>query len=208
MSETILRADTRDETARKVRDEGFIPGVMYGTGVQDGMSVKFDELELNKVLKSQGMNPRMAIMLGEEEKHVLIKEVQRDPVRGNVIHVDLQAIAVDEVIRTTIPIVFEGREDVESRGLLLEVYLFEIEVSGPANIIPDSITMGVGESEAGDTVTMSDIELDSRISAITPLDEVLAVATIPRMEEEEDDEDVDEDVDIMVDTEEDAPEEE
>lgn len=208
MSETILRADTRDETARKVRDEGFIPGVMYGTGVQDGMSVKFDELELNKVLKSQGMNPRMAIMLGEEEKHVLIKEVQRDPVRGNVIHIDLQAIAVDEVIRTTIPIVFEGREDVESRGLLLEVYLFEIEVSGPANIIPDSITMGVGESEAGDTVTMSDIELDSRISAITPLDEVLAVATIPRMEEEEDDEDVDEDVDIMVDTEEDAPEEE
>ena len=48
MSETILRADARDETARKVRDEGFIPGVIYGTGVQDGMPIKFDELELNK----------------------------------------------------------------------------------------------------------------------------------------------------------------
>ena len=62
-------------------------------------------------------------MLGDEEKHVLIKEIQRDPKR-NIIHVDLQAIA-DEVIRTTIPIVFEGREEVEGRGLLLEVYHFE-----------------------------------------------------------------------------------
>jgi large subunit ribosomal protein L25 len=185
MSETILRADVRDETARKVRDKGFIPGVIYGTGVKDGMPIKFNELELNKVLRSQGMNPRMSIMLGDEEKHVLIKEIQRDPIKGNVIHVDLQAIAVDEVIRTTIPLAFEGREEVEGRGLLLEVYLFEIEVSGPANIIPESITVEVGESEAGDTVTMSDIELDSRITAVTPLDEVLAVTTMPRMEVDE-----------------------
>ncbi len=67
-----------DEKARKVRYEGFIPGVMYGTGIEGGMAVKFDELELNKVLKSQGMNPRMEIIFGEETKHVLIKEVQRE----------------------------------------------------------------------------------------------------------------------------------
>ena len=179
MSETILRAEKRTENARKVRYEGFVPGVMYGTGVEDGMPVKFGELELNKVLKNQGMSPRMNIMLGDEEKEVLIKEVQRDPVRGNVIHVDLQAIAVDEVIRTTIPVIFTGREEVENRQLLLEVYLFEIEVSGPANIIPDSITIDVRENVAGDTVTMGDISLDSRITSITPPDEVLAVVTMP-----------------------------
>jgi large subunit ribosomal protein L25 len=185
MSEMLLRAEERTEAARKVRYEGFVPGVIYGTGVKDGMPIKFDESELNKVLKSQGMNPRMTIMLGDEKKNVLIKEVQKDPIKGNVIHVDLQAIAVDEIIRTTIPVIFSGRENVESKKLLLEVYLFEIEVSGPANIIPDSITIDVSGNEAGDTVTMADIELDSQIDPITPLDEVLAVVTMPMIEEEE-----------------------
>ena len=197
MSDTILRADKRNEAARKVRDEGFVPGVIYGTGVEDGMPVKFDELELNKVLKSQGMNPRMTVMLGDEEKNAVIKEVQRDPIKANILHVDLQVIAVDEVIRTTIPLNFEGREDVESRQLLLEVYLFEVEVSGPANIIPDSITIDVNGKEAGDTVTMTDIDIDSRITPITAPDEVLAVVTAPVMETESDDEE-DTDVDSII----------
>lgn len=209
MSDTLLRAEERTEIARKVRNEGFVPGVMYGTGVEDGMPVKFDELDLNKVLKEQGMNPRMEIMMGDEKRNVLIKEVQRDPVRRNVIHVDLQAIAADEVIRTTIPIVFEGREEVEKRGLLLEVYLFEIEVSGPANIIPASITMDVKGFEMGDTVTMAEITLDSRIEPTTPLDEVLAVATMPRIEEEEDEgEDALEDADVDAGTDGDESEDE
>ena len=185
MSDIILKVEERDETARQVRYEGYVPGVMYGTGVEDGMPVKFNELELGKVLKSQGMNPRMEVMLSGEKKNVLIKEVQKEPVKGNILHVDLQAIAVDEVIRTTIPVIFEGRDEVEARHLLLEAYLFEIEVSGPANIIPGSITVDVVGKEPGDTVVMSDIELDSRISPVTPLDEVLAVVTMPREEEEE-----------------------
>lgn len=195
MSETILRAEVRNETARKVRGEGYIPGVIYGTGVEDGMAIKFNETELNKALKNQGMNPRMTIMLGEEKKNVLIKDVQRESVKGNILHVDLQAIAADEVIRTTIPVVFEGREEVESRQLLLEVYLFEIEVSGSANIIPDSVTVDVTGKEAGDTVTMADIQLDSRITPITSLDEVLAVVSMPKIESGDDEEDESTDAD-------------
>ena len=209
MSETILRAEKRNETARKVRDNGFVPGVIYGTGVEDGMPIKFDERELNKSLRSQGMNPRMTVMLGDEQRNVIIKEVQREPIKGNVLHVDLQAIAVDEVIRTTIPVLFEGREEVESRQLLLEVYLFEIEVSGPANIIPDSITVDVTGKEGGDTVTMADIELDSRMTPVTAPDEVLAVVTMPEMEvAESDDEAEDADIDVDAGTSEDSEEQE
>ena len=189
MSETILRADKRQESARKVRGEGFIPGVIYGTGVEDGTPIKFKESELNKLLKAQGMNPRLTVMLGDEKKNVIIKEVQNDPVKGNVLHIDLQAIAADEVIRTAIPVIFEGREEVENRQLLLEVYLSEVEISGPANIIPGSITIDVRGKEAGDTVTVADIELDSRITPITPLDEVLAVVTVPKVEIDSDGED-------------------
>src|SRR5690606_22048694 len=112
-------------------------------------------------------------------KNVIIKEIQKDPIKGNVLHVDLQAIAADEVIRTTIPVIFEGREEVENRQLLLEIYLSEVEISGPANIIPGSITMDVKGKEAGDTLTVGDIEFDSRITPITPLDEVLAAITVP-----------------------------
>lgn len=195
MSQTILRADKRYESARKVRGRGFVPGVIYGTGVEDGTPIKFKESELNKVLKDQELNPRLTVMLDDEEKNVIIKEVQKDPIKGNVLHVDLQAIAADEVIRTTIPVIFEGREEVENRQLLLEIYLSEVEISGPANIIPGSITMDVKGKEAGDTLTVGDIEFDSRITPITPLDEVLAVITVPKVgavsdEEETADEDL------------------
>lgn len=195
MSQTILRADKRYESARKVRGQGFVPGVIYGTGVEDGTPIKFKESELNKVLKDQELNPRLTVMLDDEEKNVIIKEVQKDPIKGNVLHVDLQAIAADEVIRTTIPVIFEGREEVENRQLLLEIYLSEVEISGPANIIPGSITMDVKGKEAGDTLTVGDIEFDSRITPITPLDEVLAVITVPKAgavsdEEETADEDL------------------
>lgn len=195
MSQTILRADKRYESARKVRGQGFVPGVIYGTGVEDGTPIKFKESELNKVLKDQELNPRLTVMLDDEEKNVIIKEVQKDPIKGNVLHVDLQAIAADEVIRTTIPVIFEGREEVENRQLLLEIYLSEVEISGPANIIPGSITMDVKGKEAGDTLTVGDIEFDSRITPITPLDEVLAVITVPKVgavsdEEETADEDL------------------
>ena len=183
MSQTILRADKRYESARKVRGQGFVPGVIYGTGVEDGTPIKFKESELNKVLKDQELNPRLTVMLDDEEKNVIIKEIQKDPIKGNVLHVDLQAIAADEVIRTTIPVIFEGREEVENRQLLLEIYLSEVEISGPANIIPGSITIDVTGKEAGDTVTVADIEFNSSITPITPLEEVLAVVTVPKVED-------------------------
>lgn len=198
MSQTILRADKREESARKVRGQGFVPGVIYGTGVEDGMPIKFKESELNRVLKDRGMNPRLTVMLGGQEKNAIIKEIQNDPIKGNILHVDLQAVAADEVIRATIPVVFEGREEVERRQLLLEVYLFEVEISGPANIIPGSITVNVEGKEAGDTVTVGDIEFDAGITPITPLDEVLAVVTVPKVEavsNEEDDAGQDSDTD-------------
>jgi len=198
MSQTILRADKREESARKVRGQGFVPGVIYGTGVEDGMPIKFKESELNRVLKDRGMNPRLTVMLGGQEKNAIIKEIQNDPIKGNILHVDLQAVAADEVIRATIPVVFEGREEVERRQLLLEVYLFEVEISGPANIIPGSITVNVEGKEAGDTVIVGDIEFDAGITPITPLDEVLAVVTVPKVEavsNEEDDAGQDSDTD-------------
>ncbi|MGB4157155.1 MAG: 50S ribosomal protein L25 [Clostridiales bacterium] len=188
MSKTILRADRRKESARKVRVEGYVPGVIYGTGIENGsMTIKLQESELNRVIKTQGTSPRLIVMIGDEKKNVIIKEVQNDSIKGNILHVDLQAIAADEVIRTTIPVIFEGREEVESRQLLLEIYLFEVEVSGPANIIPGSITIDVTGKEPGDTVTMADIELDFRITPVTPLDEVLAVITAPTVETASDD---------------------
>lgn len=199
MSQTILRADKRYESARKVRGQGFVPGVIYGTGVEDGTPIKFKESELNKVLKDQELNPRLTVMLDDEEKNVIIKEVQKDPIKGNVLHVDLQAIAADEVIRTTIPVIFEGREEVENRQLLLEIYLSEVEISGPANIIPGSITMDVKGKEAGDTLTVGDIEFDSRITPITPLDEVLAVITVPKVGAVSDEEEI-ADEDLSTDT--------
>lgn len=193
MSSALLQAVERKESAKKVRRNGFVPAVIYGEGFERGMPVKLERTKLNKVLKDQGAAPRFSVIVNDTEKEVLVKEIQKDPITDQILHVDMQVLTGNERIKVKVPVVLTGREALEKNNLILEVFNLEVEISGPVNELPESFTIDVSEMNVGDTITAGDIELPgTNIRMHTPAEETLAVVSVPRQTSEEEAEDSDE----------------
>ena len=150
------------------------------------MPVKLETLKLNKVLRGQGATPRFAVLVNQAEKEVLVKEIQRDPITGQILHLDMQVLTGNERIKVKVPVVLAGREKLEKNNLILEIFNSEVEISGPANKLPESFTIDVSKMNAGDVITAGDIELTDRdIRMITAVEETLAVVSVPKQSEED-----------------------
>ncbi|MGI6685582.1 MAG: 50S ribosomal protein L25 [Bacillota bacterium] len=174
MEEVILKAEERTEKGKKVRAEGFVPGILYGAG-KKAISVKFEASALNKVLAKHGSNAKVWIDLNNKKQFSFIKEVQRHPVEGRVIHIDVQMVSQDQEIKLQIPLSFTGTEELDKKRLLLLVAKAEVEVIGKANLMPNVIVVNVADKEAGDTITSLDFDLDGEIKINDAEDEVYAV---------------------------------
>lgn len=174
MAEVVLKAEERKEKAKKVRQQGFIPGVLYGSG-EEAASVKFEAAALTKILAKHGSNAKLWVELNNKKKFGFIKEVQKHPVAGNVIHIDVQMVAQDQEIKLQIPISYTGTEELDKRRLLLLITKPEVEVVGKASLMPNVVVVDVANKEAGDTITYLDLNLDGTIKINDPKDEIYAV---------------------------------
>ncbi|ATW26157.1 50S ribosomal protein L25 [Candidatus Formimonas warabiya] len=174
MEKVILKAIERIEKPRKVREAGFIPGVLYGEGSK-ATSVKFEASALKRILAKHGSNAKVWVSMDENEKFGFIKEVQKHPVEGNVIHLDVQLVSRDQEIKLQLPISFIGIEELEHRMLLLQVYKSEIEVVGRTNLMPNVVVVDVSNKEMGDAITFRDFDLDNQIRINDSKDEIYAV---------------------------------
>jgi len=155
MSTRLLEALPRTEKPKKVRNEGFVPGVIYGKGM-DSLSVKFTENKLQNILRNAKM--KVSVQVGEDVKSCFIREIQKDPVTHKVIHVSLQVVREDEIVRLSVPLVFANHEELTDRKLYLQTYLTEAELSGPSAAIPEAITIDVGSKDLGDRITAEDLQ--------------------------------------------------
>ena len=185
MEEVILKASERIEKTKKVREGGFIPGVLYGEGAK-ATSVKFEAPALKKIMAKHGSNAKVWIEINETKKFGFIKEVQKHPVDGNVIHIDVQLVSKDQEIKLQIPISFTGVEELEHRMHLLQIYKSEVEVVGKTNLIPNVIVVDVSNKNSGDTITFQDFGLDQEIKNNDG--EVDVYAVIKSKKEQPDDE--------------------
>ena len=193
MGTALLEVLERKESAKKTRKNGFVPAVIYGGEFEHGESVKIEASKLNRVLKDKGTSSRFFVMINQEEKEVLVKEVQNDAITGQIIHVDMQVLTGDEQIKMKVPVMLTGREALERNNLILEIYNSEIEISGPANALPESFSIDVSNKNAGDTITVKDIELTGTdIRILTSEDETLAVISVPVRTQDGEDEENDE----------------
>lgn len=163
MEEILLQAIERNEQPGRFKENGFVPGVLYGDSVAAATSVKFDALALKKVLASHGSNAKIWILLNDNKKFGFIKEVQKNPVSGNIIHVDVQIVSRDHEQKLQIPIFFKGEEDLKQKLLQLQVYKSEITVSGKMDLMLDAIYVDVSEKKSGDTITLNDFNLDKQL---------------------------------------------
>ncbi len=197
MSTLKITAEEREHTgkgvARKMRQAGRIPAVLYGQG-HDGVSLSLDSYELNQLLSTAGARTSVLELevKGSERsgrQNVLIKEVQKHPYKDLILHMDLLEIAMDEVISVMVPIEIVGTaKGVKLDGGILEMKRRELEIVCLPNIIPDSITFDVSELEIGDTIHVEELTVadgitiphDTNFTILT----IVAAAVEPEPEEE------------------------
>lgn len=187
MEQIILNAVKREKGNKKFKEEGFLPGVIYGDSIAKADSVKFVETELKKILTLHGSNVKLWIQCGESKKFGLIKEIQRHPVTNKITHIDIQLVSKDHEIKLQIAIIFKGESALAKKQLQLQVHKSEIDVVGKIDSVPEAIHVDVSEKNPGDTITSKDFELGEGIK-IDKENEVYATITrvvIEEVEEEE-----------------------
>jgi large subunit ribosomal protein L25 len=188
--EVELREGTGKGVARKLRAAGRIPGVLYGRG-KAPQSVALDPRALERVITASeaGMNTLIDLnVVGSRERAervVLVKELQRDPVRGAPLHVDLYQVDLSATIEVKVPIVLRGRpRGVELSGGILDQALRELDVECLPRAIPESIGVDVSELDIGGSVHVRDLVLPEGVALRSDPDLSVASVIMPKVEEE------------------------
>ncbi|MCY1713133.1 50S ribosomal protein L25 [Caproiciproducens galactitolivorans] len=174
MKEIILNAMERNEKTKKVRNEGFVPGVLNGPGAAS-TSVKFESAALNKIIAKEGPNAKLWVALGDRKEFGFIKEVQKHPVEDRIQHVAIQLVEKDQTVKMKLPVSFLGQSELENRLLQLQVVKAEIEVEGQAALIPNEAVADISEKTSGENVTGVDFKLPSEIKILDSEEEIYAV---------------------------------
>src|ERR687887_545105 len=175
--------------ARRLRKEGFIPGVLYGNGKQPH-AIRIPERELRRVLTGpSGLHAILDVVLeGQQTTHAsILKDFQQDPLRGHISHVDLQEVRLDQAIQASVTVQLVGEpEGVKEGGVLSQVQR-EINVEALPMEIPDHLDLDVSGMAIGDTLRLADLPARDGVKYLDdPEETVLATVTLPtRVEEPE-----------------------
>jgi large subunit ribosomal protein L25 len=177
------RAPEGSRSARRLRREGFVPGVIYGG---DGEPTHFavDARILRNTLAHSGAILEVSIDGGKGEP-VLVKDLQRHPVRGDALHVDLLRVNMSEKIHTTVTLELVGAEEAPGavEGGVLNQETRELNIEALPGDIPGSITFDVSKMEMNATVTLSELTPPSGVTLLDdPEETVIATITPPTLE--------------------------
>ena len=185
MEKTILKASKRTEKPNGLRRNGFLPGVLYGKSFENAVSIKFEESFFNKIINAHGPNAKLELELDGKTHFGYIKQLQRNCLNGKVIHADIHAFSKEDKIKVKLPISFSGTQELEQRQLLLNVNKDRVNVFGKAGLIPEYITIQVGELELGTNIKREALNLSEEIKVMDSEDEVYAsVAEIKKLQVE------------------------
>ena len=189
MESIVLNVSERNEKGKKVRMHGEGPAVLYGSHLDNTVSIKITRKDMYKLL-TLAKSSILSLKLNGHIENCVVKELQKDSF-GKVIHIDFQDIKKDEKIKMKIPVVFDGQSTLEGRQLLLEVLISEVELYGEADKLPENIKCNVGELNIGDKIFIKDLVIPEGMRL--DVDENAIVATIADNSAVDTDEDQSED---------------
>jgi large subunit ribosomal protein L25 len=185
--EANLREDRGKNAARRIRRTGLIPATLYG-GKGDSVAVTVNAKQVISILKSEsGHNTIFTLKLaGSSEDKVIVKDWQADPVRGDLLHVDLLRIAMDVRMRVKVPVhTFGEPQGVKLQGGIFEMVTREIEVECLPVDIPEEFRVDVTSLMIGKHVRAGELPLDpAKIKLVTDPQRVIAHVVALRIEEE------------------------
>lgn len=167
--------------ARRLRREGIVPGVVYG-GEGDAIALAVDERELRAALA--GHSALYELKVGSDKPQpVLVREYQRHPVTGRIVHIDLIRVRLDQKVQATVPIEVTGIESAPGIrfGGLLEQILREATIEALPTEIPESVTVDGSAMEIGDSLHVSDLIAPDGVEVVDDPQEVVAIVAASRL---------------------------
>jgi len=191
MEQIIVEATPREDrgknAARRMRQRGSVPAVLYG-GDGGAVTLAVNAKQLGAILRSEsGHNTIFKVKTAAGEHPAIVKDWQVDPVKGSLLHVDLLRIAMDVRMRVKIPVhTFGEPQGVKLQGGIFEMVTREVEIECLPLEIPGEFRVDVSELMIGKQLRASDLQLDAeKMRLVTDPQRVIAHVVALRAEEEE-----------------------
>ncbi len=190
MEQIELKAEPREalgKHVKQIRARGYVPAILYGSQIE-ATPIQIENKALRKVLTQAGGNTLIALQIGDKKSVLtLAREIQRDTIRHNVLHVDFLQVVMTEKITAEIPVVLTGEAPaVKERGGILVHGLETVEVQCLPGDLPSSIEVDLASlTDFNDMLTVSDLRVPSSVTILSEPESVIARIEAPRKVEEE-----------------------
>jgi len=187
MPEFVVPAENRTDVGknanRKLRGKGLIPGVLYTSGKQ-AVAVQVSPSEIGTILKSAaGENTLFDLELGGKRRKVILKEFQREPLRGRLLHADFYEVALDKRLEVKVHIELEGTPvGVKLQGGIVDFVTRELELECLPADIPEKIVVDISHLELGKHLRVSDLKLSDKVKVPADPGVVVVHVVLPRAE--------------------------
>lgn len=190
MGRIELVCKTREVLGKKVaalRRQGITPVHLFGHGL-DSQTLECDSTELRKVLAESGSTRLIDLKIdkAKQSKKVLAREVQRNPIRGELLHVGFYQVRMEEKVRLEIPIVLVGEAPaLKQKGNVLAHELTSLNIECLPDAIPNKIEVDLSPlTEEGQAIHVRDIKVAAGITIIDHPEQLVARVSVPRVKEE------------------------
>jgi len=187
MEKYVLEAKKREVIGKQVkalRREGFLPAVIYGTDIEP-LPLTLNTREVRQTLDKIGANTLITLKIGKKEHLALVRDMQREVINRDLLHIDFQAVSLEETITTTVPVMVVGEAPaVKEMNALLVTGLDFLQIEAKAKDLPDTIRVDVSELvEIGDNIQVKDIIISGDVSILDDPEETVIVVAAPTLME-------------------------
>ncbi len=192
LSLEVSNRKIQGKKVKKLRRSGQIPAIVYGPGYEP-LKVSIEQQSLRHILAQAGGTQLIELKIGKEKVPTLARKVQRDPIRGDILHVDFYRVAMDRSIRADVPILIVNESPAVTAGAGNVTHLLNsLEIEALPADLPPHIEVDISSlNQVGDQILVGDLKLADKLTVHTQAEEVIVkidyLEALPEEEEEEPD---------------------
>ncbi|HBQ26758.1 MAG TPA: 50S ribosomal protein L25 [Syntrophomonas sp.] len=169
----------------ELKRSGFVPGTLYGKGIEN-QAISLVSKQLSRIFQVHGSRGLFSLEIdGDSGLMVVVREIQRNPITGQITHVDFWKVRLDEKINSTVGISIVGEEEIMKKGGILQTGTKEIEIYCLPQDIPETLVYDIAALEIGDKVTVADLQVPQEVEIVTDLDTMVATVLAPTLTTED-----------------------
>jgi large subunit ribosomal protein L25 len=176
------REEIGSRNSKRLRGEGFVPGVLYGNG--NSRAILVSERELRTAMTGpSGLHAILDVVFeGQKTVHPsILAEYRQDPIRGTISHIDLREVRLDQPIHATVVVQLVGEPAGVKTGGMLSLVARELHVEALPADVPEHIDVDVAHMEVGDVLRLADLPLIEKVTVLDdPQETVIATVSVPR----------------------------